>query len=593
MRRGSSRRIVGYEVCRLSLLHGPDIALKESSSDKPGGNALRILQELEQVAYIIVENLLVQRSDLSFSEASNIGSGVFGSVYKGEMAIQPSEPGRVVAIKRLFPSSDETVLPDEVIRAIVTLFARPEHTNILRITSYCADSSSSSSTGELLLVFPFVSTGGLDVYLEHNALTDPKKIALATEIAEALLYLHTRSPPIYHGRLHPRNILISDTGHPLLCDYGFSDFTSRFKQVPATVESLRYQSPEAMNGTSSNTSHNDIWSWGCILLLITLGCIPYEDVKDMGGLMERLERKTYPALLDDIDGDARTINLLGMCWTWDPASRLPMTDVVAILTGRPFKFTRVWSVEVETTTKLWDLTTQTIQEHRSTLPDQPYILDISSDDNFCAIGCDDGKVQIWDIKHKEKNRSTRPNPAFDSQCFAIAISPNCEVMATGFLDHGVCVLNVYTLENLAVFNFEWIWSLRFSPDGRYLFAACGDIWKTRCWDMKKIIDGQSESSELHFQEQRSIALSVSGNPTWLISLSYSGGVHAVNLMTESTGSEAQYVGQIPIDSPTRYRVDLSPVSKNGTGYAAALSSNSGELVVCKFASLSHRDAYRF
>ncbi|KAG8894018.1 hypothetical protein FRB99_001571, partial [Tulasnella sp. 403] len=110
-----------------------------------------------------------------------------------------------------------------------------------------------------------------------------KKVALATEIAEAVLYLHTRSPPIIHGRLHP----------------------------------------------------------------ITLGQAPYLNISTIDSLHQQLEKKTSPAPLDDLNCDSRTINLLGMCWAWEPTSRLPMSDIVAILTGKPFLFTKVWSIEVK------------------------------------------------------------------------------------------------------------------------------------------------------------------------------------------------------------------------------------------------------
>ncbi|KAG8908157.1 hypothetical protein FRB99_008700 [Tulasnella sp. 403] len=595
-----------------------------------------VLQELEKRAVSVwVEDMMVKRSQLNFDEASRIGSGSFGTVYEGKMSKKPPIPGDAVAIRQFLPPRDETNVPDEVIRRFI-LRLRMRHVNILEIIGYCTDPS---PTGELLLIFPYVSKFPIDTYLGRNALGNTRKMALATEIAEALLYLHTRSPPIIHGRVHPRNILMDNAGRPLLCDYGLGEFASYFRTAPATLESLRYQSPEAVIGMSSSTVRGDVWSYGCILLLIASGHTPYRDANEVDWLRQLLEQKINPVPLDDLNYHNEHIDLLRMCWTWDPPSRPTMGDVIAILTkvfslvalrfSRDGKALAVGSansitihdthtgdlacelVEPKATTELrgmefsrsgrllvglkppdvlvWDLTTRKIRQVRAfDRTSGPKVIDVSSDDTFCVAGCDNGMIHVWDIDDKEKSRST----SLIAGLRVLAISPGRDVVAVGMLDTGVRILSTRTLETLAKLDCRLIWTIRFSPDGDLLFGA-GDDLLARCWNVASIKEGTSEEGEkqiscLRFTGHKRSISSVSGNSTWYISISDGGEVHAANLAPDATGGETQHIGNVPPTFIGR-RMDLSPVSEEGSGYAVAHSGGSAPLIVWKYTCLLHRN----
>ncbi|KAG8891146.1 hypothetical protein FRB99_003826, partial [Tulasnella sp. 403] len=65
-----------------------------------------------------------------------------------------------------------------------------------------------------------------------------------------------------------------------------------------------------------------------------------------------------------------------------------------------------------------------------------------------------------------------------------------------------------------------------------------------------------------------IVSAVSGNSTWFLSISDGGEVRAVNLDTDSASGKVQLIGTISGTSIV-CRMDLGPVSDEGTGYATS------------------------
>ncbi|KAG8908756.1 hypothetical protein FRB99_002994 [Tulasnella sp. 403] len=330
-----------------------------------------------------------------------------------------------------------------------------------------------------------------------------------------------------------------------------------------------------------------------------------------------------------------------------------MSEIVAILTGKSFKFAESWSMGVEkleglrfsrdgkvlalrypTSIKIhnirtgdleyelivpndkdehgvmefsrsglllaassgpdvmvWDLATRQIREIQSFGNHGAWALDISSDDTFCAVGNEDGMVYLWDIRNKAKTRSA----SLKNKVYSVAISPGCEIVAVATSLAGVHIQDVPTLATLATFDVGTIWSVRFSPDGHRLFGDSADHI-ARCWNIVNIKEwGVNErvrvTSGLEFRGHGDNISSVSGNSTWFLSVSYGGEVRAVNLVTDAASGKTQRIGSMPPTYNNRW-VDLSPVSEEGTGYAATYHG-SGDMVIWKYASLSYRNAHCF
>jgi serine/threonine protein kinase len=111
------------------------------------------------------------------------------------------------------------------------------------------------------------------------------------EIACGLEYLHTCTPPIVHGDLKAvnlsiciishiscelsiscqKNILVDDSGHAVLCDFGMSQIIEEELEPSGTTTSgvregtLRWSAPEVVSGENPGRSipASDVWSFGC------------------------------------------------------------------------------------------------------------------------------------------------------------------------------------------------------------------------------------------------------------------------------------------------------------------------------------------
>ncbi|KAG9041178.1 hypothetical protein FS837_012642 [Tulasnella sp. UAMH 9824] len=91
------------------------------------------------------------------------------------------------------------------------------HENILQFYGF------RSGPDEDLLISPWCANGDLYEYLITNQSLDLAiRLNLARQVGSGLVYLHTRTPPITHGDIKPKNVLIGDRLQALICDFGLA-----------------------------------------------------------------------------------------------------------------------------------------------------------------------------------------------------------------------------------------------------------------------------------------------------------------------------------------------------------------------------------
>ncbi|XP_027096840.2 uncharacterized protein [Coffea arabica] len=191
-----------------------------------------------------------------FSESNLLGSGSFGSVYKGIR-----ENGMVWAIKVFdlqlegaFKSFDREC---EVLSCL-------RHRNLTRVISAC------SSLDFKALVLEYMPNGSLEKWLHvnHHVLSIMQRLDIMIDVASGLEYLHYGySTPIVHCDLKPSNILLDQdmVGH--VCDFGIAKLLGDGESVvqTKTLATFGYIAPEyGLEGLVSTSC--DVYSFGITLM---------------------------------------------------------------------------------------------------------------------------------------------------------------------------------------------------------------------------------------------------------------------------------------------------------------------------------------
>ncbi|KAG2498310.1 hypothetical protein HYH03_003571 [Edaphochlamys debaryana] len=142
-----------------------------------------------------------------FCAAGLVGRGPSGSaVYRGEL------DGAAVAAKRMGQAAPETVGPD--LEAAARVLASLQLLHVLRVLGCCPE--------QHVIVYDWAFGGSLEGRLAPGGpgLGWKDRVRVAAEAGTGLALLHGLTPPLAHGSLHPRNVLLDGEGRAQLADVG-------------------------------------------------------------------------------------------------------------------------------------------------------------------------------------------------------------------------------------------------------------------------------------------------------------------------------------------------------------------------------------
>jgi len=247
-----------------------------------------------------------------FSLANLVGSGKYGSVYKGRIE---SEEHHAVAIK---------VFKLDQLGATKSFLAECEalrntrHRNLVRVITVC---STSDPTGNEFkaLVLQYMINGDLESWLyptlherhPKRPLRLGSRIVIAMDIAAALDYLHNHCmPPMVHCDLKPSNVLLDDVMGACVGDFGLAKFqhgyytSSRTDGSTSTSlvgprGSVGYIAPEYGFGSKISTE-GDVYSYGVIILEMLTGKRPTDEMFKDGLSLYKFVETSFPEKICEI-----------------------------------------------------------------------------------------------------------------------------------------------------------------------------------------------------------------------------------------------------------------------------------------------------
>lgn len=125
------------------------------------------------------------------------------------------------------------------------------------------------------IVLEYVSGETLNRILSREKkLPLPAALKLAEEIADALDYAHGQG--VIHRDIKPANILITDTGHAKIADFGIAKLNLAHFTIPGRVLGTpAYMAPEQLSGEGCD-GRSDLFSLGVILYVLVTGLSPFQ-----------------------------------------------------------------------------------------------------------------------------------------------------------------------------------------------------------------------------------------------------------------------------------------------------------------------------
>lgn len=267
----------------------------------------------------------IQQHDLDYQrdDASRLGEGGFGVVYKGKW-----KSGNIdVAIKALKGAALTPKLKAELLQE-ASVHSTLRHPNVVLLYGAVTDAEPHCMVMELL--------GGSLYRLIHDEqeMAWGKRMRIAREIGVGLSYLHSKG--IIHRDLKSLNVLLSSVEHQVkLSDFGLAQIKQASSMsttgAGSTTGTIPWMAPELFKRRPSFTEQSDIYSYAVTLWEIASRAIPFSDaaspqlvigwVKD--GDREDIPQDTPPEISEVIIG----------CWSQLPEQRLALASVLDKLQG--------------------------------------------------------------------------------------------------------------------------------------------------------------------------------------------------------------------------------------------------------------------
>ena len=234
--------------------------------------------------------------------------------------------GLIVAIKIYRPQNALDIEGEQRFRDEYMIVFNCHHTNLIHPTHFSIFKETP------YLVLPYCKLGSSELLVGN--LLDPDSIwKYILDVASGLAYLHALNPPIIHQDIKPANILLDDTLHYAITDFGISsqkDGVHEFYEDENRSGTFAYMAPERFQEDAVPIPQSDVWAFGATLFELVTGRVPFGE---KGGKEQMKSGKELPP----INGLPQDIQrLIHACLAKEPGDRPSAEYIVEAAKARQF-----------------------------------------------------------------------------------------------------------------------------------------------------------------------------------------------------------------------------------------------------------------
>uniref|UniRef100_A0A673M829 Receptor protein-tyrosine kinase n=1 Tax=Sinocyclocheilus rhinocerous TaxID=307959 RepID=A0A673M829_9TELE len=285
----------------------------------------RILQEHELVEPLTPSGAMPNQAQMRILKETELkklrvlGSGAFGTVYKGIWAPDGENVKIPVAIKVLrentSPKANKEILDEAYVMAGV---ASPY---VCRLLGICL-------TSTVQLVTQLMPYGCLLDYVKENKDRIGSQYLLnwCVQIAKGMSYLE--DVRLVHRDLAARNVLVKNPNHVKITDFGLArllDIDEKEYHADGGKVPIKWMALESILHRKF-THQSDVWSYGVTVWeLMTFGMKPYDLIpaREIPDLLEGGDRLPQPIICTE-----DVYMIMVKCWMIDPDSRPRFKELV-------------------------------------------------------------------------------------------------------------------------------------------------------------------------------------------------------------------------------------------------------------------------
>lgn len=234
--------------------------------------------------------------------------------------------GLVVAIKIYRPQNALDIEGEQRFRDEYMIVFNCHHTNLIHPTHFSIFKETP------YLVLPYCKLGSSEL-LVGNKLDNESIWKYILDVSSGMAYLHALSPPIIHQDIKPANILLDDTLHYAITDFGISSQKGGvhgFYNDDDNSGTLAYMAPERFQEGIEPIAQSDVWAFGATLCEILTGKVPFGEE----GGKNQMEANVAMPVIPNVSSDIQ--RLIHACLSKEPGDRPSAEQIIRAAEARQY-----------------------------------------------------------------------------------------------------------------------------------------------------------------------------------------------------------------------------------------------------------------